>query len=175
MTDTAWVITVVYTLLSVIGIAIGLIVFRSTRVGFRVRTPRRATLERRESIWGLIVIAFLVVLLAGTIFQIPYKDESAANAPQKLSIVGRQFAWTVDPPRVRAGVLTQVVARAVDVNHAVGIYDPDDRLIKQVNVLPGVQQKFTITFDKPGTYRLLCLEFCGLDHHLMANDLVVTR
>lgn len=175
MTDTAWVITITYTLLSIIGITIGLIVFRSTRVGFRVRTPRRATLERRESIWGFIVLAFLVVLLAGTIFQVPYKDANAANAKQVLRVTGRQFAWTVDPPRIRAGELTQVEVRALDVNHGLGIYDTDDRLIKQVNVLPGRLQKFTITFDKPGTYRLLCLEFCGLDHHLMANNLVVTR
>ena len=174
MTNTGWVITVTYTLLSLIGITIGLIVFRSTRVGFRVRTPRRATLERRESIWGFIVLAFLVVVLAGTIFQVPYKDANAADAKQTVRVTGRQFAWTVDPPRIRAHVLTQFVTRTVDVNHSVGIYDPDGRLIKQVGILPGTTQKFTITFDKPGTYQILCLEFCGLDHHLMANNLVVT-
>jgi cytochrome c oxidase subunit 2 len=56
-----------------------------------------------------------------------------------------------------------------------GIYNPDGTLIKQVNVLPGVTQKIVLTFHKVGTYKLRCLEFCGVDHHLMENDLEVTR
>lgn len=176
MSDTALVITILYSAMSIIGIVIGLIVFRSTRAGFRVRTAGRRTLERREGLWGIAVITFLVVVLAGTVFQIPYwSDDSDAGVAQKLSITGRQFAWTVDPVRVRAGVKTKVEARATDVNHAVGIYDPGGALIKQVNILPGVVQPFVITFDDPGTYELRCLEFCGVDHHLMQSTLEVTR
>ena len=176
MTSTGWVITVSYTLLSIIGVTIGLIVFRSTRVGFHVRTPRRSALERRETLWGFVVLTFLVIVLGGTIFQIPYwSDTSKAGVRQHLTVTGRQFAWTVDPARIKAGVKTEIDVRATDVNHGLGIYDTEDRLVKQVNVVPGVKQQFTMTFDKPGTYRLLCLEFCGLDHHLMANDLEVVR
>jgi cytochrome c oxidase subunit 2 len=176
MSDTAWVITISYSLLTIIGVAAGLIVFRSTRVGFRVRVASRSTLERRETLWGVAVITFLVVVIAGTIFQIPYwTDNSDDPTPQELRITGRQFAFTADPPRVRAGQKTRVELQATDVNHAVGIYDPDNTLIKQVNVLPGVSQHMVVTFDKPGTYKLLCLEFCGVDHHLMQNNLEVTR
>ena len=176
MSNAAWVILVSYSLLSIIGVAAGLIIFRSTRVGFRVRVASREKLERRETLWGVAVITFLVVLIAGTIFQIPYwTDNSDEATPQQLSITGRQFAWTANPPRVRAGEKTRIELQAVDVNHAVGIYDPDNTLIKQVNVLPGVSQRIVVTFDKPGTYRLLCLEFCGVDHHLMQNNLEVTR
>ena len=176
MTDTAWVITVAYSAMSILGVAIGLYVFRSTRVGFRVRTAGRAQLERRESYWGLAVVAFLVAVLGGTIFQIPYwSDQSTAGVNQRVSVVGRQYAWTIDPPRVRAGVKTRFEVRAADVNHGLGLYDPDDTLIKQVNVLPGVSQDFVITLDKPGTYTVRCLEFCGVDHHLMENKIEVTR
>jgi cytochrome c oxidase subunit II len=42
-------------------------------------------------------------------------------------------------------------------------------------VLPGVTQDFVITFKKVGVYKLRCLEFCGVDHHLMSNDLEVTH
>jgi cytochrome c oxidase subunit 2 len=176
MSDTALTITIAYTITSIIGITIGLIVFRSTRVGFRVRTAGRRTLERRESYWGIAVITFLVLLLAGTITQIPYgSDDSEAGVRQRLEITGRQFAWTVDPVRVRADVKTKVEATATDVSHAVGIYDPDNTLIKQVNIVPGVTQPFVITFEEPGTYKLRCLEFCGVDHHLMESTLEVTR
>src|SRR5207342_3357708 len=115
----------------------------------------RQTLERREGYWGIAVITFLVIVLAGTMTQIPYKsDDSDSGIKQQLSITGRQFAWTVDPARVRARLKTKVEAHAVDVSHAVGIYDPGGALIKQVNIVPGVTQPFVITFDKPGTYRL---------------------
>jgi cytochrome c oxidase subunit 2 len=81
----------------------------------------------------------------------------------------------VDPPRVKADVSTAVNMRSTDVNHAIGIYDPDNVLVKQVNVLPGVTQRFVITFDEPGAYKLRCLEFCGVSHHVMENRLEVTR
>ena len=68
MTDTAWGITIGYTLVSIIGIAAALIVFRSTRVGFRVEVANRETLEKRESYWGIAVVTFLVIVLGGTIF-----------------------------------------------------------------------------------------------------------
>jgi cytochrome c oxidase subunit II len=176
MSSTAWVITVAYSVLTIIGVGIALVVFRSTRVGFRVRTASRASLERREGYWGIAVVAFLVVVLGGTIFEIPYwSDNSNAKTAQTVEITGRQFAWTVNPPRIKAGEKTRVELRAVDVNHGLGLYNPNDTLIKQVNVLPGVTQTFVITFKKPGTYKLRCLEFCGVDHHLMENSLEVTR
>jgi cytochrome c oxidase subunit 2 len=174
VTETAWVIAIGYSVFVIVGVAIGLIIFRSTRVGFHVRTADRETLERREGLWGLVFLALLALLMAATIFSLPYWQNDEDN-PQQLDITGRQFAFTVDPPRVKVGVPTTVSLQSEDVNHAVGIYSPDDTLVKQVNVLPGVVQEIELTFDEPGTYELRCLEFCGIDHHLMFNDLEVTR
>jgi cytochrome c oxidase subunit II len=175
MTDTAWGITIGYSAVTIIGVAVALIVLRSTRVGFRVNVASRETLEKREGYWGVAVVTFLVAVIGGTIFQIPYwSDNSSAKTPQSIEITGRQFAWTLDPPRVKAGLETRIEVRAVDVNHAIGIYDPGGTLIKQVNVLPGVVQTIVLTFDRAGVYKVRCLEFCGVDHHLMENDLEVT-
>lgn len=174
MTTTGWVIAISYSALVIVGVTIGLVVFRSTRVGFHVRMASRATMQKRETTWGIVVIVFLVVVLGATIFSVPYFSDAKSGAKQELDVTGRQFAWTIDPPRVRAGLRTRVVVDALDVNHAVGIYDPGGTLIKQVNVLPGVTQEFGITFDEPGKYEIRCLEFCGVDHHLMENTLTVT-
>jgi len=176
MTDLAWGITIGYAILSIIGVAAALIVFRSTRVGFRIKVADRETLEKRETYWGLAVVTFLVVVLGGTIFQLPYwTDSGNEKTPQSIEVTGRQFAWTIDPPRVKVGLKTRIELRSVDVSHAMGLYDPDGVLVKQVNVLPGVTQKVVVTFDDVGVYKLRCLEFCGVDHHLMENDLEVTQ
>ena len=175
MTGTGTLIAILYAAVTIVGVTIVLIVFRSTRVGFHVRTTGRETLERREGIWGIVVLTILIVLLGATIFSVPYFSTANEPGDQQLHITGRQFAWTIDPPRIRAGKPTHVEVDAVDVNHAVGLYDPHHTLIKQVNVLPGVTQDFNITLNDPGTYTIRCLEFCGVDHHLMENKLEVTR
>ena len=174
MTDTGWVIAISYSALVLVFVTIGLIVFRSTRVGFRVKVASREEIEKREGYWGVAVVTFLVLVLAGTIFSIPYFDNNE-DAPQQVKVTSRQFAFTVDPPRIKAGVETEFNVDAVDVNHAIGLYNPDNTMIKQVNVLPGVTQSFTITLNQAGNYTLRCLEFCGIDHHLMQNQLQVTR
>ena len=176
MSSTAQGILIAYTALTIVFVIIGLIVFRSTRVGFRVKAATREMVEKREGYWGIAVIVFLVAVLGGTMAQLPYSDrEQGDGAPQKFAVVGRQFAWTVKPARVRANVKTQMVATSLDVSHGVGIYDPDDVMIAQVNVLPDVRQNLGVTFKKTGTYRIRCLEFCGVDHHLMETTFEVTR
>jgi cytochrome c oxidase subunit 2 len=169
------VIAIAYSALVIAGITAALVIFRSTRVGFRAEPAGHDVLASRELKWGGLVVVFLVVLLALTIFELPYGSDKNAKADQTIKLTGRQFAWTVDPTRVKAGVRTAIDLRSTDVSHGVGIYDPDGVLMKQVNVIPGVAQRFVMTFNEPGTYEFRCLEFCGVDHHLMRNELEVTR
>jgi cytochrome c oxidase subunit 2 len=173
VTSTGWVIVGIYTAVSLIGAAIVLYVFRSTRVGFRVKVTSREKLEKREGYWGVAVVCFMVALLAGTIFSVPYWTSDAAEAEQVVDVTGRQYAWTIDPPQIQAGVETEFDLHAEDVSHGFGLYDPSGKLVKQVNVLPGITQLLTATLDEPGTWTVRCLEYCGLDHHLMENTLEV--
>ncbi len=63
---------------------------------------------------------------------------------------------------------------AGDVNHGMGVYDETLRLLVQVQAMPGFTNRLVYTFAEPGTYRLLCLEYCGLAHHGMIAELKVT-
>ena len=175
MTTTGWVIAIGYAIFAIAGVALALAIFRSTRVGFHASETPREELERRETRWGWVVLAFLIVLLALTIFQIPYSSDRAGASGQKLRIVGRQFAWTVQPSQVKLGDRVELDMTSADVNHAVGLYDPDDHLVKQINIFPHAHQRAVVTFDKPGTWHIYCLEFCGVDHHLMRAPIRVTR
>ena len=40
-------------------------------------------------------------------------------------------------------------------------------LLAQTQAMPGYMNRMRITFDQPGTYTVLCLEFCGMSHHRM--------
>ena len=40
-------------------------------------------------------------------------------------------------------------------------------------VLPGQVSKLTGTFDEPGTYDIVCYEYCGSAHHTMYGQVVV--
>lgn len=174
MTSTGWVILISYTAITIVGVVIVLEVFRSTRVGFRAEPAERETVEKRETKWGALVAVFLLTVLALTIVQVPYFNTDDADGAQKIRIEGRQFAWTVDPPRVKVGKIRAEVT-SLDASHAVGVYDPDGVLLKQVNAAPGMTQPLVLELKRPGTYKLRCMEFCGIDHHKMANELEVTR
>lgn len=40
--------------------------------------------------------------------------------------------------------------------------------------IPNQVGRVTYTFDTPGEYTMVCNEFCGLGHHVMAGKIIVT-
>jgi len=172
MSHTAVVITVSYSIALVLGAAISIAVWRSTLHG--EETIDRATWSRRETAWLFIVLAGLVALLLGTIFYVPY-GKSAGPNKQVVRVTAVQFAWAIDPPSVKANVPVEFQIGSRDVNHGFGVYDPHGTFVTQVQVVPGHMQKLVWTFKKPGTYKILCLEFCGAHHHEMIAELEVRR
>ncbi|MFN8223096.1 MAG: hypothetical protein U0R50_07550 [Gaiellales bacterium] len=171
MSHTAVVITVSYAIAVALGSAISLAVWRSTL--HADGNLDRETWSRRETVWLFIVLVGLVALLLGTIFYAPY-GKSAGPNKQVVRVTGVQFAWAIDPPTVKAGIPVEFQIGSSDVNHGFGVYDPDGTFLTQVQVIPGELQKLVWTFKKPGTYKILCLEFCGSAHHEMTSELEVT-
>lgn len=171
MSHTAVVITVSYAIALVLGSAIAIVVWRSTlRADGELD---RQTWTKRETTWLFVVLAGLFALLLATIFYVPYFETAGPNK-QVVRVTGVQFAWAIDPPQVKAGTPVEFQIGTSDVNHGFGVYDPDGALVTQVQVVPDQLQKLVWTFDKVGTYRILCLEFCGAQHHEMVAELEVT-
>lgn len=171
MSPTAVVITVAYSVAVAIGAVLSIAVWRSTR---RRGEPGIDTerAERRERTWLFVVLAALIALLFGTIFSTPYGRTAGANA-QVVRVTAVQFAWSVDPPTVQAGRQVVFYLTSSDVNHGFGVYSAKGVLQFQVQVIPGKTQKYVHTFRHPGTYTVLCLEFCGVDHHQMQTTIEV--
>jgi cytochrome c oxidase subunit II len=171
VSPTAVVITVAYCVAVAIGAAVSIAVWRSTRRRdeLGIDTGR---LEKRERTWLFIVLAALIALLLGTIFSTPYGRSAGKNA-QVVRVTAVQFAWSVDPPTVQANRQVVFYLTSTDVNHAFGVYDAKNVLQFQVQVVPGKTQKYVHTFHRPGTYTVLCLEFCGVEHDKMETTIEV--
>jgi len=124
--------------------------------------------------------AALLVLLGfsyRSLIELPY----VSLLPRPLGPVGsalatgEQWAWVVSPNAFRVGQTVEFKVTSKDVNHGFALYDPGMRIVAQTQAMPGYINILRHTFSQPGTYHVLCLEFCGLAHHDMKADIVVTQ
>jgi cytochrome c oxidase subunit II len=156
-------------------------VVRSTRERERRKGADVERLKSQENRYAWIVVALLGGLMVATAFAIPY-SETEAKGGQVVEVTGFQFGWTLEPATVTADEPVEFRLRGRDVQHGFGVYD-GAKLLAQVQVpapRPGspegtlsAEQRLVHTFDEPGTYDVLCLEFCGRNHHKMAATLTV--
>ena len=176
MNPTALTIAIAYSAVVVVAVAAILVIWRSTH---SFESPRRDTtdtarLAHGEKGWFVFAVIGLGVLLLTTLAFIPYGDNAAAVGQQQVAVVGRQFAWQVTPGTVKAGVPTRFEVSASDVNHGFAVYNDDNVLLFQIQAIPDHTSHIVYTFKEPGRYQVVCLEFCGVDHHKMVGVLQVT-
>jgi cytochrome c oxidase subunit II len=170
---TATIIAVSYTIVSVLAIVFTAFIALSTRSRRKLDDERTLhTLGEHERTWFVVVIALLVALLFATIFFTPY-GKSAGPDAQIQRVSALQFAWIMQGKPIRAGTPVEFELTSRDVNHNFGVYTASGRFLFQVQVVPGKTQRYVYTFDKPGTYQVLCLEYCGLGHNTMQTSFTV--
>jgi cytochrome c oxidase subunit 2 len=172
MNSTEVLIAVAYGLVTVAAVVLAVMLAVSTR-GSRPPVDEQR-LAHRERNWLYIVIGIMLVLLFATIWFTPYGHGGTQTGDVVVRVNSRQFFWRVQPSTFPANREIEFRLTSADVNHGFGIYDPDDRLVAQVQVVPGKTQTLVRRFGKPGHYRILCLEFCGFGHALMQGAFTVT-
>ena len=153
---------------------------------FAVRYRRGAKADRSDRPYGSIrlelfwaAIPFTLTLLffvwaARLYFDYGRPPEDALE----ISVVARQWMWKFQHPGgqreinelhvptgrpVRLGMISQ------DVIHS--LFFPALRI--KHDVLPGRYTQLWFSADQPGTYHLLCAEFCGTSHSEMRGRIVV--
>lgn len=134
---------------------------------------------RRSYFLGLTTV--LVVALVVTLRHTPYPARQAEPVALTLIADGVMWGWQIrrdGDTAGGAGGLVVPVGRpvridvgALDVNHGFGVYRPDGSLLAQTQAMPGYRNELTLTFPVAGTYRVFCLEYCGLGHHMMFASL----
>lgn len=154
-------------------------------IAMSTRQPRSLEYARATRLRMMFFVALggiLVAFLVSTLPRLPYIVD--ARAPDRIvHAVGKQYAWSLTEqvvptlatwdrdfsPTVSVSTGTSIEFRVttLDVNHGFSLYTPDGRLLAQTQAMPGYMNRLRVTFDRPGTYTVLCLEFCGMSHHRM--------
>jgi cytochrome c oxidase subunit 2 len=167
-----------FLVLTIATVAVFVAVARSTRAA-RDIDPAAAGRLRKTFFAGLSAV--LAVFLFLTLARLPYPAEGATT-DRVVHVTGKQYAFALtDAPvtsaeswdtgayssaiDVVAGSTVEFRVATLDVNHGFSLYAPDGELIAQTQAMPGYVNRIRVRFDRPGTYTVLCLEYCGMGHH----------
>ncbi|MCC6717038.1 MAG: cytochrome oxidase [Acetobacteraceae bacterium] len=132
------------------------------------------TANRVRPWWFGALVVFIAVMTWATLVPFPIPAQNAAlKADQVVDIVGHQWYWDISKTKFKKGSTIEFRVTSADVNHGFAIYAPNNLIVAQTQAMPGYTNKLLHTFDEPGTYRLLCLEFCGVAHHVMEAEFEV--
>jgi len=94
-----------------------------------------------------------------------------ARGSDRYDVYMRAQIWSFAPNEIKvpAGSTVTFYITSADLLHGFLI----ERTNVNVMVFPGQVTKTTARFDKPGEYRFVCHEYCGLAHHTMFGKVLV--
>lgn len=123
----------------------------------------------------LFVLALLVGALVTGFTLLPWPhDAHATQVTRHIDVKARQWAWELSDQTARVGEVIEFRVTSEDVNHGFALYDEQQRMVAQIQAMPGFVNKVRYQFTAPGVYKVLCLEYCGVAHHGMVADIQVT-
>ena len=95
--------------------------------------------------------------------------KTKADGSVEVAITIKTYSFAPAEIRVPLGKPVTFRMTSSDVIHGFQIV----RTNANAMVIPGYVSQFTMTFQWPGEYLIVCNEFCGLGHHLMQAKLIV--
>lgn len=109
-----------------------------------------------------------------------YKEEAQAGEDglippgDSVYIAGARFRWDGLPVELEVDREYDIHLGAYDVQHGFSVR-PEHSLSQQINlqVFPDREWVIPMTFEEPGTYQVICNEFCGPAHNSMAGRFYV--
>ncbi len=164
--ETVWLVSL--SLMAVVAAAFIYVTVNSSKTIPEYEEAQARALSFRAKLFWLMLAAGVIIFIATTQV-LPYaatRGEVVVGAVE-IDAVGKQWFWELSQNEVEAGTTVIFNVTTEDVNHGMGIYDGELRLLAQTQAMPGYENKLKFTFSEPGQYRLMCMEYCGLSHHAM--------
>ncbi|MFT4412540.1 cytochrome C oxidase subunit II [Fredinandcohnia humi] len=149
-----------------------------------LKSERKKEYEGIQKKWYRFRNVYFVILLLtmGTITYITLSDLPFERPvygedvnPVIVDVTAVQFGWNMSQKEFKVGEPIEFHITSDDVNHGFGIYDKNMNLLAQTQAMPEYTNNVYYTFKEPGTYQILCMEYCGLAHHLMIGEITITR
>lgn len=151
------------------------IVFTHRRPGPRLEPDLSAPDRHRWIWWGGVIVPSII--LATTLFFTLRSHIALAfpptPTPLTIEVIGRQWWWEVRYPEqqittaneiyIPVGQPVNVRLATADVIHSFWVPELNGKM----NMIPGKTNTLWLQADKPGIYRGLCTEFCGIQHAKM--------
>ncbi|MGH7046599.1 MAG: hypothetical protein ACREE2_09475 [Stellaceae bacterium] len=137
--------------------------------------PVIAVAYRRRGLLFVLAVAILIAANYRSLGELPYvsRDAAPVAAVRQVAATGEQWSWTVTPNQFVVGQTAEFDVTSKDVNHGFALYDPAMRIVAQTQAMPGYTNVLRYTFTEPGIYQVLCLEYCGVEHHDMKTEINV--
>lgn len=167
----AWVI-------SVIGIMLLGVLFLYVYKG-STETKEYDSIQKKwykvRKYWFITLVSVMSIATFFSLRNLPYHDQhdSELKNATKVKVGAYQFGWDMSQLEFTVGETIEFDVTSKDVNHGFGIYNDKDELLAQVQAMPRYTNKLFYTFEKAGTYKILCLEYCNVGHHMMIKTIVV--
>jgi cytochrome c oxidase subunit 2 len=154
---------------------------------------------RHERNWMFIAVSMIALLFIAAVFLVVhdygvvaktsavYSDPNTPSTladfqgsgvrqtgPDSYSVyeIGRAWSWTPGtgtPLSLPVGAHVTFYVTSGDVLHGFEIQGTSINL----TAIPGVVGQVSYTFDKAGTYMIICNEYCGAGHQAMIGKIVV--
>jgi cytochrome c oxidase subunit II len=166
----AWTITLPLVIL--VALLFSYVAWHAQKRGDHIVDGSRPISIGAWGFWGLVLVLTAVIVYSSRFM--PYAAPAGfSTTPQIVEVVGHQWDWKLSRAVVNVGSVEFHVT-SDDVNHGFGLYSPELRLLVQTQAMPGYVNVIRYEFTKPGTYPILCLEYCGLAHHAMQSQIRVS-
>lgn len=133
--------------------------------------PTNAYRYRGKLFW--LIIAAGVVISFVTLLPWPHGLEASPRVDKVVNVTARQWSWELSDNVARVGDRIEFRVQSRDVNHGFALYDPSMKIVAQIQAMPGYTNTLQHSFEKPGEYQILCMEYCGLAHHGMTARFTV--
>lgn len=101
-------------------------------------------------------------------------EEGIIPPDDEVFIAGGRFFWDGLPVELEVGREYDLHLGSYDVQHGFSVR-PEHSLSQQINlqIFPDREWVVPMTFEEPGTYRVICNEYCGAGHNGMQGYFVV--
>lgn len=169
MQELAWAISLWLMILLALGFLF--VIIKSGDKAEAAEIQGKAGKIRATLFWVALIAGVPITLV--TLTDLPYAAQSKQANVQVVDVEGSQFNWEIGNTPIVTGQPVEFHVRAVDATHGFAIYDESMTLLAQTQAMPEYTNVLKYTFTKAGTYKVLCLEYCGVGHHEMSTEINV--